>query len=84
MEKLKDHKHHIIYILLAIIIVLLLSRDKAGRYAISSTEGGTYVLDTKTSKLLVRVGRRGFYMGTIKNPKFEEIPIESETSKDNK
>ena len=69
MENSKDHKHHIIYILLAIIIVLLLSRDKTGRFAISEGPKGMYVLDTKTSQLWKRVPGVNQYWGTNENPK---------------
>jgi len=73
MENSKDHKHHIIYILLAIIIVLLLSRDKTGRYAISEGPRGMYVLDTKTSQLWKRIGGSNQYWGTNEKPMAEII-----------
>ncbi len=80
MEKLKDHKHNIVYILLVIIIVLLLSKEKQGRYALSPAGDGmaAYVLDTKTSQLWVRSPANvNMYLGTNENPKREKIELAS-------
>ena len=77
MEKLKEHTHNIIYILLVIVILLLLSGKKQGRYTLVSpiTGGiGVYVLDTKTSQLWYRTPKNAnMYLGTNKNPKMEVI-----------
>lgn len=75
MEILKNHKHNIIiYILLIIIVILLFGKGKQGRYALSSANARmTFVLDTKTSQLWIRSGPRTVYLGTNKNPKFENV-----------
>jgi len=76
LEKLKEHKHQVIYTVLVVVILLLLSRGKQGRYAISSAGRDTvYVLDTKTSRLWQRSARprENLYFGTNENPIFERI-----------
>ena len=73
MDKLKDHKHYVVYILRIIAIVWLLSREKHGRYALtpSGAKTGVYVLDTKTSELWVRAPQINLYLGANENPKLE-------------
>lgn len=80
MDKLKDHKHYAMYILLVIVIVWALSREKQGRYTLSSAGGAgggaVYVLDTRTSQLWIRSPANfNMYLGTNENPKREKIEI---------
>ena len=97
MEKLKEHKHQVVYTMLVVVILLLLCRGKQGRYAISTGQGGqTFILDTKTSQLWLRTTGANAYLGTNKNPMFEpisrrlkvetfeEIGIKSQASENNK
>ena len=75
MEKLKEHKHQVVYAVLIVVILLLLIRGKQGRYAISTTGQGerAFVLDTKTSQLWRRTTSTSTYLGTNKNPTHEPI-----------
>ena len=74
MEKLKEHKHQVVYAVLVVVILLLLIRGKQGRYAISTGQGEkTFVLDTKTSQLWLRKTGTSTYLGTNKNPTHEPI-----------
>ena len=97
MEKLKEHKHQVAYIVLVVVILLLLSRGKQGRYTlVAGQRGGAFVLDTRTSQLWIRAREGNMNMGTNEKPvlekitrrvkvkTFEEIGIKSETSKNNK
>ena len=70
----KGHKHQIAYTVLIVVILLLLSRGKQGRYAIASYgQHGAYVIDTKTSKVWSRTKGASVYLGTNNNPRFEVI-----------
>ena len=97
MEKLKEHRHKVVYTVLVVIILLLLSRGKQGRYTlVAGPRGGSFVLDTRTSQLWIRGTGGNMNMGTNEKPvrekisrrvkvkTFEEIGINSETSKNNK
>lgn len=73
MEKLKEHKHKVVYAVLVVVILLLLSRGKQGRYAMTSVSlEGVYVLDTKTSQVWLRSLQGNVYLGTNENPKCEK------------
>ncbi len=72
MEKLKEHKHQVVYIVLVVVILLLLSRGKQGRYAITSaSREAVYVLDTKTSQVWLRSLEGNVCLGTNENPRLE-------------
>ena len=73
MNMLKDHKHYIIYGLLIIGIIWAICRDKEGRYELGVGGESTFVLDTRTSQLWLRVRGASVYLGTNQNPKFEKI-----------
>jgi hypothetical protein len=69
----KYFKSLVIFLLLVLCLLLYASRNN-GRYMISSTEGGSqYVLDTKTSKLWLRMPRKNYYIGTNNKPQMELI-----------
>ena len=77
MEKLKEHRHKVIYTVLVVIILLLLGKGKQERYALSSVnERYAYVLDTKTSELWLRALAVNIYLGTNENPMSEAILLE--------
>ena len=85
MEKLKDSKDYIIYVLLGIIIVLLLGRDKTGRYIMTTADRtGVFVLDTKTSQLWGRTLKGNVYFGTNENPEQKAHWLPSDEPKDKK
>lgn len=73
MDKLKEHKHQIAYTVLVVVILLMLSRGKQGRYAISGTGDTAYVIDTKTGQLWSRSMIMNLYLGTNENPTFKAI-----------
>jgi len=85
MEKKNDFQNRIIIFLLSVIIILLLSRDGEGRYAISSTgyKDGIAILDTKTSKLWLRTVAGNAYLGTNKKPKIDNIQRVDVSEKEN-
>lgn len=67
------------------ILTIWANYSKTGRYAFSlGQRGGVLILDTKTSQLWGRIDDKMADMGTIKNPKYEKILIELETSRNNK
>ncbi len=69
MEKLKEHTHYVVYVVLVVVILLLFSREKQGRYAVTSAGKESWiVLDTKTSQLWLRGIEGSICFGTNENP----------------
>jgi hypothetical protein len=71
--------HNIVMILLTAAIVflgvitLLTNYNKPGRYSIASANlDAVYVLDTKTSRVWLRIVAGNIYLGTNENPKREK------------
>jgi hypothetical protein len=75
-----NYKRLAVYILLVIVLVWAFTRERRGRYALSSPGiEGVYVLDTATSKLWYRsFTGRTHYLGTNKNPAFEIVEVYTE------
>lgn len=78
MENSRNYKRYAVYLILAIVIVWTFSREKPGRYALSSGAGEmAYVLDTKTGHLWLRfLGGNTLDLGTNENPKREVVEME--------
>ena len=63
-------------VIIALTVFMLRTSNKEteiGRYAISASEKGLSVLDTKTSKLWLRYPGGNIYLGTNENPMDETI-----------
>ena len=70
----KDLQNRIIIFLLAVIIVLQISRSGEGRYAIGAPwQSMPVVLDTKTSKLWFRSATENVCLGTNEKPELRTV-----------
>ncbi len=84
-EATSKHNTAIKWLTIAIVVVGVLTiwsnYNQTGRYAIwgNTTQGTTYVLDTKTSQLWGRSLAGNIYLGTNENPESKAYPLNSTT-----
>ena len=72
---IEKHFKGLVVLLLIIICLLSYTRRNNGRYMLCpcATKGIVYVLDTKTSKLWLRLPSANVYMGTNNKPEIKPI-----------
>ena len=68
MNALKGRSHYIVYTLLIVGIVWAMCRQGNGRYELAIGNGGIAILDTKTSRLWLRLEGKSVDLGTNQNP----------------